>query len=548
MWLVAVCAFSLPSGQVLAATFVVNPGDNIQAAIDAANPSDVISLSAGNHSIATLLDVPSGISVVGAGVGQTTLKFSGPGDETFFDLEDSSNVRIADMTIDGINSNASHAVSAAYGTGHTIENLRIRDLSGPESIGVFFWQDVDHSTIRNNTFESIGVDSFWGAAVRIAHDSSHNEIEYNTIDGVGRGGILANDGSHHLTIRHNTVRHIGENNPENPDNAGEYTPRLGIELWMGVNDSIVENNDVDHYISIDGSNRIAVRDNTIGQASGVNTRAFTGIEMVGGTGTPTQDIIVTGNQLIATTDADAPTADLGISVSGDGVVQHVLVEDNSIAGAGTWGVQIQGRDTPGATGGKQRLYITGNEFVETRDGQPGPYGEQGDAIRLNGDNGPINDLVITGNTITDNYGVALGVLTQGNVDDIRISGNIANNNAAGGNALTDIGNPELVATSIAPGSLTVTPNGATVELTVTFADSRVVDHAVWDFGNGYLPVTGTTILQALTNGDYEITVIAWDVSGNANLTTFLLTVPEPATSMLWLTGAAVVARRGNRPD
>jgi len=86
----------------------------------------------------------------------------------------------------------------------------------------------------------------WGAGIRLGHGSSRNRVEDNAISNTGRGGILCNDGSTDLVIRNNTV-------------GGSGGEGLGIELWGGCHRSLVEDNQIDHWLSLDLSDYCAVR-------------------------------------------------------------------------------------------------------------------------------------------------------------------------------------------------------------------------------------------------------------------------------------------------
>lgn len=533
-WL-GVCVAAWCGAASHAETYTVQPGQSVQAVINAASAGDVVQLAAGVHSISQTLTAKSGVALVGDGNGGTTLRATAALG-TLVSLANRSNVRLAHLTLDGQNDKAAIGVAASQGAGHTLEHLTISNLNqtGHDPIGIYFSSSVTDSTLRHNTLDNVGVHSFWGAGIRLAHGSSRNTVEDNAIRNVGRGGILVNDGSTHTVIRRNTVTRMGLNNPVNPDATSEVTPRLGIELWGQSHDGLIEHNTVDHYISIDSSSRVAVRHNTVERAAGVGTRAFAGIEVVGGlNSSASNDVIISRNRLVAT-DAASPASDLGLSISGNGEVKHMLFDRNQIDGAGTWAVQVQGND--GVTTGvsKHRLYFLDNRFSLTRDGNPGPYGQQGHALRLNTDGAPIHDLVFEGNTITHNHGVALEILNVSRVDDLRFTGNTASDNAQGGASLTDYGSPDHPQASII-----MLGEGDALQLAVQFDGQRAVHHALWDVGQG-LPRLGEAIsVSDLAHGiNHDITVVAWDTSGHATHVRMVLHMPEPTSSLMLLGGLA----------
>jgi hypothetical protein len=516
-----------------AATHHVPAGGNIQQAIDNAAAGDTVQLAAGAFHLNQPLTAKSGVALVGAGAGQTTLTLAS-GHDRFISLDHRSNVRLSGFTLDGAGSTAAYGVVASHGQSHALEHLHIRRITTGGSIGIYFSQSVTHSTIAHNTIDTIGVDSAWGAAVRLAHGSSHNSVTHNAIDHVGRGGVLANDGSNHLVIQHNTVTRIGINNPMH---GGQPAPRLGIEIWQGCDDSLIEHNTIDHWLSVDGSKRIAVRHNTIQRVDALTTRAFTALELAASANFPVQHVVLSGNRLVATADPNNPSAHLGLSISGGGVVEHALIHGNTIEGAGTWGVQIQGE--AGATGAKRRLYFLDNTIALTRDGAPGPFGPQdGEAIRLNGDHGLIQHLAFVANTISNNHGPALAVLNAGNVTQVRFTDNVTGGNGAGGAAMNDLPHPTAMIVQITPPG----PDQP-AELSVQFAGDLPVQHALWDMGVG-LPLLGQNVSFAFPAGDHTITVVAWDADGRASHATFILHIPEPSAAVILLGGAAVLMRRG----
>ncbi len=519
---------------VAAAVHHVPAGGNIQQAINNAAAGDTVQLAAATYNLSAAILAKSDVAVVGAGSGQTVLKVSSGNVTTFFNLDGKSNVRLADMSLDGTGSSASYGVSSTSGggSGHVIESLAISNLAGKSSvfgpIGVFFENGVTGAQIRNNTFHTIGVNSVWGSAVRLGHNANHHVVEGNSITGVGRGGILANNGSHHLVIRNNTITAIGVNNPTD---ASGVAPKLGIEIWQGSDDTVIEGNTVDHWISVDGSQRVAVRNNTIHRPDTKTTRAFTALELAGSQSHPVRDVILSGNVLVKST--NAASSELGLSVSGGGVVERALIQGNTLDSARTWGVQIQGEN--GATGIKRRLYFLNNTITGTLDG---PHEDE--AIRLNGDSGQVHDLVFIDNTLTGNHGPALTVLTPANVTDIRFTNNTATGNGAGGVALANIGNPDH------PDAMIVHVSGGgdqPVQLQVSFVGGRVVQHALWDLGFG-VPLVGDSITQALPHGTHTVTVVAWDSDGNADHATFEVNLPEPSAGLLLLGTLPLLGGRG----
>ena len=532
--------FFAATAPAAAVTHHVAPGQNIQQAINNASAGDTVALGAGVHTLSAQLVAKSGVTLAGAGAGATTIKFSGGTADRFLHIDGADDVSVNGLTLDGDGSAASYGVVVANAQRVQVRNVTIRKLGGNAfgPIGVYLSSNVSDAAIEDSTFEHIGENSFWGSGVRVK-GSTRTLIAGNTIAHTGRGGILANDHATFLTIRNNTVRDIGLANPTNPDNAGEATPRLGIEVWNQCHDSIIEDNTVDHYISVDRSSRVAVRRNTIGRAA-ATTAAFAGLELVSSNETTVSDVVFTGNTFVAPAAAGTRNHDLGASISGGGVARHVLFDGNTIDSPGTWGVQLQAGDGGLAGNLKERFYFLANTLARTRDGDPGPYGQYGDqgaALRLNADHGHLADLAIVDNDIIDNAGVALELLNAGRISDVRFADNTATGNKTDG-PLSDIGTlPTLALNVTAPAAFL---HGQPTPLSVAFADGRPVNHALWDLGFG-LPLTGASIEPtfAPSGTPYAVTVIAWDADGNAAHARLHLHAPEPGAAGVF--GAAVFA-------
>ena len=130
------------------------------------------------------------------------------------------------------------------------------------------------------------------------------------IHGTGRGGIFG-DHSAELVIRNNRV-------------SGSGGEGLGIEIWGGCPRSLIEDNVVDHWLSVDQGSQLAVRRNTIGAADG--TVKGYGIEIIA------RDVIVTDNMVLR-------GAQIGLSVSNQPVKNNVFWGYNTIRDCVQFGAQ-----------------------------------------------------------------------------------------------------------------------------------------------------------------------------------------------------------------
>ena len=108
---------------------------------------------------------------------------------------------------------------------------------------------VTDSRITDCRIENIGLEAEYGGGIRLAWGSVRNEVIGNVIHDTGRGGIFG-DHSAELIIRNNRV-------------SGSHGEGLGIEIWGGCRRSLIEDNVVDHWLSVDQGTQSAVRRNVV---------------------------------------------------------------------------------------------------------------------------------------------------------------------------------------------------------------------------------------------------------------------------------------------
>ena len=257
----------------------------IQKALDAAAEGDTVSLPRGTFLVNRTLRAKSGVRIQGAAADLTILKFHGVTQANFFDLSGTRKVELSGFTLEGDNNvNAHHGIFAHGGGGHVIHHLVIQNLGSPNGpLGIHFTGDgktgrngVTDCVITDNTIRHIGLGSPWGGGIRLSWGSSSNVILRNVVDHTGRGGIFANDGCTDLVISGNCVTR-----------SGRKAEKLGLEIWGGCDRVVMEDNQVDHWLSIGGGRWVAARHNNVRETPG--DIAFIGIEVIG------QNVVVTDN-------------------------------------------------------------------------------------------------------------------------------------------------------------------------------------------------------------------------------------------------------------
>jgi hypothetical protein len=261
--------------------------------------------------------------LLGAGQDQTRLISKATRAGVLVSLDGCEDVEVAHMTLDGQNNPLVHqCITGSNARRLWLHHLTIRNLKaktwGPHAI-LFTGRNptmeggVTDSRITSCRIENIGPGAEYGGGIRLAWGSSRNQVLDNVVHNTGRGGIFG-DHSPELTIRRNRVTRSG----------GEG---LGIEIWGGCPRSLIKDNVIDHWLSVDGGPQVAVRRNTVGTDDG--TVKFLGIEIIA------RDVVATDNRV-------GPGNLIGLSVSNRAVKNNVYWARNTVRGSIQFGAQLQG--------------------------------------------------------------------------------------------------------------------------------------------------------------------------------------------------------------
>ncbi|MEM9420133.1 MAG: right-handed parallel beta-helix repeat-containing protein [Planctomycetota bacterium] len=519
-------------------------GSVIETAISSANPGDTIQLQSGTYLLDnTLAFSKSNLTLQGQADGSTIIQFAGGFDQTgndtpLIDLSGQAGVTLRNLKLDGEDrtNGASYGVYAfGGGGGHVLEHLNITNLANPGQfapIGIYLEGGVSQTAIRQNTITDVGLNSDFGSGIRVHGDSDYNIIEYNTIDGTGRGGIFALGNSDSnlgastldgLVIRHNTVVNSAQGLT-----PGQAVGDLGIELQNDIADAVIEDNVIDRRVSLDNVQRVAVRRNTVSQSSNTTTTtASYGLELV-----DAQDVVFDNNQVLG-------DIHFGVSISGDGDTRYTLFEGNNIQDATTFGVQVQGNDT-GGPGSAERLLFANNMITGTS-GVGALFPNTGDGFRFNE---AFDEITLDGNTLTGNDGFEIALVNPPSGSTITLSDNTIEGDSREDptSAVYQILDPPLTRQTLE------FETGDTI--TVVFDDlSGTVVHVLWDLGTGAPLVTSdenfSENTDSLTPGT-EFLVVGWDDLGAAD-TVRVLIIPEPTIALsLGVIGALCFRPRPSR--
>ena len=484
----------------------------IAAAMAAALPGDTVKLGGGTYTIDRAIALKSGVRLLGAGQGRTLVRFAGKEPSVLLKLSGCEDAEAAHLTLDGeMSPKVLQGIAGGNSRRLSIHHVTIRNLVKTKTFGphgILFSgvnptgeRGVTDSVIADCTLENIGVGAKFGCGIRLAWGSSRNQVLRNTVRTTGRGGIFGDSGSSDLVIRGNTV-------------SGSGGEALGIEVWGRCERCVIEDNRIDHWLSIGGCNFCAARRNTVSDVT--EDAKFCGIEAIGSHLVVT-DNVVDGGQKI------------GISVSAKMPKQYVYYGGNTVRRCVQWGAQFQGEK-----GGIAFHYLYRCEFSGTLTDKSQAWypNDQGHGFRTNGH---AKHMVFEECTFRDNggYGLQLGGPGVDGLSFVRCTVE-ANKGAAlvglrdytalewvdcvvEGNRTDELRpakpfpHPPPVASFDAPRRVRV---GEPARLVSTSRAARGKLSAVlWDFGDGPPSAEPEASHVYSRPGTYRVTLIVWDEAG-----------------------------------
>lgn len=501
------------SPMATAATIVPKGWDSrsIAAAFQRASPGDTVQLPAGTFTLDEPIRPKSKVRLLGAGQEKTRLEYRGTRASVLISIDGCEDVELAHLTLDGReNPLVQQGITGSNSRRLCLHHLTIRNLVksrtwGPHGI-LFSGRNptmeggVTDSKISDCRIENIGLGAEYGGGIRLAWGSVRNLVVDNAIHRTGRGGIFG-DHSAELTIRHNRV-------------SGSGGEGLGIEIWGGCPRSLIEDNVVDHWISVDQGPRSAVRRNVIGTDDG--TLKGYGIEIIA------RDMVVTDNVV-------RRGAHIGLSVSNRPIKNNVFWGRNTVGDCVQWGAEFQGE-----SGGIAHHYFHRCTFENTVRGDTHARypNDSGHGFRTNGS---CKQMVFEDCVFRHNggYGIQLGGPSVDAISFLRSA--ITDNGQAAvvgwskamvlefcdcsvqGNQGDRL--PEAKAfSSTAPqaeirGPTTVRAGEpASFRCASRSAKGEIVER-LWDFDHGLPEVTAEPQHTFEKPGTYRVTLIVWDSAG-----------------------------------
>lgn len=499
---------------------------SLAAALSRAKPGDTLRLAEGSYDIGETVAIKTGVNLVGAGQDKTRLVYTGTQQGSLLHIGGCENVEVAHLTLDGgDNPAARDGIAGSNSKKLFLHHLTIRNLGKDItafSHGIILTGDnpsmargVTDSIIRDCRFERIGLKAQYGGAIRLAWGSTRNLVERNVINGTGRGGIFG-DHSPGLTIRHNRI-------------AGSGGEGLGIEIWGGCTGSIIEDNVVDHWLSVDKGAQSAVRRNVVGTADG--THKPYGIEIV------SEAVVVTDNVVKGGTG-------IGLSVSNTLPKNNVYWGYNTISDCTQWGAQFQGD-----TGGITNHYLYRCTFERTLRGDPRAIypSDSGHGFRFNGSS---RNLVFEECVFKNNGGQGIQIGGGPDVDAMTFVKCVFSDNALeAGHDVAEERTMEFdkVRLDRKSGKFSRTKRFATpppvadfsvplairVGVAASFAchsssKAGEIVTRLWDFNHGIPELTATPSHVFDNPGKHRVTLVVWDIAGRgARMEKIVEVLPGP---------------------
>ncbi|QGQ98379.1 PKD domain-containing protein [Paenibacillus psychroresistens] len=508
----------------------------IQNAVNAAASGDNVYLPAGTYYISSAITLKSNIKLSGASKTTAIIKFNGTlqSIRSMLYLSGINNVEISELTIDGNSDPDVHnGIEGNNGSGFNIHNMVFKNFTASGVYGPFavwfqgntdYTHGVTYSTVADNSFTNIGVTSDWGSGIRMGWGSSHNQVLRNTISNTGRGGIFAHDGSTDSIIRNNTI-----------NGSGMSIEGLSIEVWGNCINTIIEDNVVDHWISVASeSNYTSIRRNTISDHDDIK---FLGLEIAQASHTVSTDNYLDDGQQI------------GISISGESAEQYNYFAYNTVVNMVEWATQFQGD-----TNGEQYHYFYKNKFNNTQNSNSGAIypADDGYGLRINGNttyfnfdsneiknNGsdgiyitplgiaPVDKISFVNNTITGNVGKSINQYPAVSAD-LEWSGNTVSGNGTN-TQLTSRGFSNVKPTANFTAVTTATV-GQSISFTNTSTDTGgSIAHSLWDFGDGIPTSTTSPSYTYSKPGTYRVTLVVWDNGGRGAIKESTIVISSTTT-------------------
>ena len=471
----------------------------LQRAIDAASAGDTVHLGTGVYALSKTVILRSGVALAGDGTDRSQIVVeAGSNPDVLFHGDGVVGASISDLDFDLAQGASTRLLSLVASQRVIVSRIRVRNMSAnTESISLIA-DDLD-CVVQDSEFLGMGVGTEWGAAARASWRSLRTQFLRNHVTGAGRGGFFANDGSTDTVIKGNSVR-------------GGF---LDLEVWNGCDRSVIEDNDVDAWISV-ASNFVAARRNRV---HGTSVPGI-GMEYVSA-----HHGVLNAN--------DVAGGDLGFSVDG---AQHGLLLNNHVKGATKFAIQGYGVSRPGYLDDVEN-YLHDNVWEGSSN--------RGLMLNQGADRWTVDGDAISGMSeaaiyvyqsqalslkdcrVFDNPGSPL--VLNADSPDISISASQFYGNGSAGPPQSD-GTAAMTPPAV---GLSLSAFGGAAPFTVLFdaGGSEGASALLWDFDDGPPSDSASGTHTYVDPGDYRVSLVVWSAIGVADLEQVDVHVVAPELSV-----------------
>jgi hypothetical protein len=493
---------------------------------------DSLYFPAGTFDLAGKLYINDNISLNGAGQILTTLKYmnSGATGLDFIVFENVEDVTISHFAIDNNNSaeiTTSFGVYSTTGGGNHISNITVKNIQVEDGKGVLLIQNpgLPVTTLRNCHFTSIR--GHFSTGILMYHGKF--DIKHNTLNNIGGNGIVGINFSG--KVADNAIHTTG-----NDFINGNASGFMSIELHPdntnpGPYDLIIENNEMDSWMSVVGGHDIAIRNNQLIGDGWIELGFVKGI--------------ISGNTVNNATAANPDRAISGISLQTP--CKNLLISDNTILNTRMSGIGVNGHAGTWPSDHIEKIYFKSNRIENTQNEfnfggtNPGTAfsiiayaykldfdqnliknnkAEGFSLVRYENANYLPDEFSFINNTIEDNVGVAFldGNTTYGG-ENVFSSTNIVSGNGTD-NSFSNKGFLANQKPDITLGTPTLS-NGV-YSFPYEFTDDGTLTEILWDFGEGLANMNFSPTHVFSNQQTYKISVVAWDNEGRATFDSVIL--------------------------
>lgn len=567
-----------PDGIAGVADHIVRSVAELQTAFSNLSVGDTVYIAQGTYTVSsTPIINTDGVSVYGAGMGETTIKVA---DNTrIYPLRVGnnsavSNIHLEGFTVDGNGSNQSNGSTTAYNTlyhgvdiraGNDILVRRVevsntfpnanQDNTAVEggASGIRAWGDTSRVTIEkcythDCDFRGIDIFSDVGFVTEcVSTDNADRGISCNqqhlegTIDGNGiiiannyatggtfpAAGIVARDGSTNVAILNNYVTPTTEGNQV----------RRGIALETH-NHGVIAGNIVDATRMIrygiqvnDAAEQVAVTNNVVYSTSSNadNPRGGIAVFQGGSSGSdsidaPADNVVISSNSVDIDNFQEDTTNERGNGIVVRDGATNVTITDNNVFCSNTTG--NKGLSAIAVLDGSTNVSIVGNFAQAANRNQ----------VQIRDSSGNVS---VVGNTI-ESLGSGSGVAVQGSNGNFAVVGNTVLN-AAGAGVFGNNGQGFIVSGNLiqSPGSFGVNFNGGSWAL--------VSGNVIQDAGGDGVATSATSgmvannIIQSTANNGIHYRNTASDTHFRSNFI-------RNTTNATWVIDSSDGTFQGNIPD